>query len=443
MSDNTLIGQIPSEIWAIVFAFVLGFDPFGPDERQAYNRLRSVCTTWRMIVATTPGLCPGLSIEWNQFALPWSMETFKTRYASWLSVISNNYPYYLVLGDTWDDFHGEEPTSVIHYLLCEATPTPTTLELHSSKILGRMLCMTDSCDTVIRLNVAPNYQDLEGNPLSRLPLIFPQLESFSTNTHTTLTNLFTSPHLRSLTLLGVLGLSGDLARVCEGLPSLRELMVSSEVYLDDLRSPPRVTLDTPLNHSGLETLIVIGQDFIPVMNHFTLPSLKFFGLRLWEIDEDIPIIGNTLPAFFQRSCLFNLPVSLQGDCDEHSFAAVTRSLPPMTTLLLQLCVTPDGNNVDEGKPAPSPPELDFSGIKDIVCFDGLPVHKWRDQSSCDRAIKVYMPADGMGEDETEALRKEMWEKSCIMELCSSRVAEDIPGLSLSPMALEWISDYVA
>ncbi|KAH6901357.1 hypothetical protein BKA70DRAFT_1230105 [Coprinopsis sp. MPI-PUGE-AT-0042] len=383
MTDRkTLIGRIPFEIWAIVFALVLGFDPFGPDERQAYNRLRKVCVAWRSIAVTTPGLCPGLILGRDHFAWPFNMEVFKSRYEGWLSVISRNQPFHLVLDQSWDFLSSdEESPSLAHYLLCEANPTPTTLEIHSYEIFDGILSMTGSCDTVIHLNLASNYQDLDDYHLSQLPIVFPQLKSFGTDALITFTKLFTHPNLRSLTLLDIFGSSEDLARLCEGFPSFRELMISSQDYrVIHEGLPPRITPGIFLNHSGLETLLVMGQDLLPFMNHLTLPSLKFFGLNLWDINEGALLIDNNLPAFFRRSRLSNLSVSLQGECDTHSFAAVTRSLPPMTMLLLRLDAVYDDEHVDEGEPVPTPPDLDFSSIKDIICFDGLPWHKWRDQS---------------------------------------------------------------
>ncbi|KAH6902084.1 hypothetical protein BKA70DRAFT_1307213 [Coprinopsis sp. MPI-PUGE-AT-0042] len=434
----TSIAQISSEIWAIVFRLALGPNPFGPDERRAYNRLRQVCAMWRRVVATTPDLCSGIAITSGSFACPFDKEVFRTRFLPWLSIIRQNQPYHLVLGRHWhwDVLNKEQSTSLARYLLCEATPTPTTFRFFSSQVFEGTLSMTGSCESVIDLKAECEFQDLDNHNIQRLPVVFPKLESFTARARFTLTKLFTCPNLQSLTLFDIHGQPEDFARLCMGMPRLRELKISSVSYHED--SPPRITQEIPFVHPTLETLLVIGQDHLAFTTHLTLPSLKFFGLLIWPRgDNDSPVLKNTLPDFFQRSRPVNLSVSLKGQCDPDFFAAFTRIVPPNTTLLLKLGFYDDTVNEEIGQR--SSPAFDFSNIKEMACFDRQYLHECRDHSSCDRAVTVHVPIDILGKEELEPLKKAMRGKGFILEQCLPQIVEDILGSSISPMLEEWMS----
>lgn len=58
--------SVPPELWGVIFGYVLGPEPFGAIERQTYNRLRRVCSSWRQVAAATPGLCTGLDIDMEE-----------------------------------------------------------------------------------------------------------------------------------------------------------------------------------------------------------------------------------------------------------------------------------------------------------------------------------------------------------------------------------------
>ncbi|KAH6901360.1 hypothetical protein BKA70DRAFT_1310448 [Coprinopsis sp. MPI-PUGE-AT-0042] len=439
-AQNSLAGKTPPEIWAIVFRLIFELELFGPDERQEYNCLRSVCATWRRVLATTPGLCPGLSIDWGQLASNFDIEVFKARYAPWLALIRENHPFYLVLGESWGALNDEDSTSLLQYLLCEATTTPTNLHIQAGKLFEGMLSMPGTCNSVIHLSLDHPYEDLDDYNLARLPVVSPRLESFNANARHTFYNPFIYPNLQSLTLLDILATPGEVANLCAKLPCLRELKISYEDHIEELMS--RHDPDSPFTHSTLETLLIVGEYLLPFMGHLTLPSLKFFGVEVWGMEDGAPIWEANLPAFFQRSHLDNLPFSLQGRCWENFFPAVTRSLPPATILLLNPLVIADDRYGDEEQvkqPPTDPERFEVGNIKQMICFDRMFLYEYTSRSLSNHTTPVLFPEGTLVEEEVEPLKKELREKGFILEQCSPWIVEDILGSPISPMIVEWMS----
>ncbi|KAH6901342.1 hypothetical protein BKA70DRAFT_1307155 [Coprinopsis sp. MPI-PUGE-AT-0042] len=434
MSDSgtLLAGDIPPEIWSIVFRIVLGSNAFGPDERRAYTRLRSVCAAWRTTVATTPDLCSGLFIDRENSPSSFDKEAFKTKYDPWLTIVSLNHPYHLVVGAGWDVLDEDDSASLAHYLLCEAGPKPTTVHVHSCTVFDGMLSITDICNNVIHLNVESKFQDLDRYNISQLAVVFPQLESFATKACIMFDNLLSHPNLRSLTILDALGSSEDLARLCMGLPCLRELKISTDDVLEDI--PPIAALESPFTHSALEILHLEGEDIVPLVAHLTLPSLKFLGIKAWGMFEAGSVLEDTLPAFFQRSSIFNIPVALKGRCLRPFFAALTRSLPPATTLLLDFYFMaeegPERNEI-------SSDTFLLSNIKEIVYFNLQWLHECGTLPSHSQLTKIYAPEKASRKEEVQQIEKHLSDKGYALEKCSPRVMDGILSLSVPHMTIEW------
>lgn len=425
-SQKFLSGQTPSEIWTLIFAFVLGCGPFGPDERSAYSCLRGVCATWRRILAENPGLCPGLSIDWGHLAANFDMEAFKAKYTPWLSILRQNQPYHLTLGMSWDALEDENATSLLEYLLCEATPTPTILHIQSQKIFEGMLSMTGTCDTILHLNLDHPYKDLDEYDHAQLQVVAPQLESFTTNARLTFEDPFTCPSLQSLTILAVLGDPEDVAQLCTRMPRLRTLKLAYDDNIDELSS--NTAMGAPFNHSALEMIVLQGQYLFPLMGHLTLPSLKFLDLQLWEasgMDEDTQIWKENVPACLQRSGLSNLTVALRGRCSESFFATFTRSLPQATRLVVRaLAIGPEEGTADEEHSA-STEIFDLSKVKEMACYDRSFLCDYTSRLvSCDREIPVMVPKGILEEGEMEPLMKVMREKGFVLKE-GLEVAEDV------------------
>lgn len=429
-----IASQIPAEIWSITFRLFLGFQPFRRSQCRAYNSLRRVCSAWKTIVANTPGLCPGLSIGWPHFKYDVDIENFKALYAPWLSIISPKQRFTLVLGKNLNTLPQKLLIPLAQYLLCEATPSPTALHCYSSRLFQVILSMKRSCDSVTRLDL-PFGDQIEHFDFPELPVVLPRLESIGTTDRLTVTSphLLTHPNLRSLTLLDFGGVVDGLARLCMGLPALRELKIASNQTPDDY--PPTFTVDKPFVHLGLETLLIVGEDTLLFLTYLTLPSLKFFGLEMWGMNEDDQLLEDTLSSFFQRSQPSNTTVSLKGQCPPRSLAAVTRSLPPATTSFLDIDI------MDEDEEPIPDSRFEFNNVKKIICTDPSGLCRYTNPSSCNREITVMVPKGFLEEGSVEELREEMRDRGFFLEPCSPRVVEATLGSSSSPLADQWASRY--
>jgi hypothetical protein len=439
-------GETPTEIWMIIFQLVLGFEPFGPDERLAYHQLSSVCSAWRRILKTSQGLCHGLSIDWGHMASDFDMEAFKARYTPWLALVRPNQPYFLVLGETWDALKDEDATSLLQYLLCEATPTPTTLDIKSSKVFEGMLSIQNTCDSVLDLNLDHPYEEFDHYDYEQLPLVAPQLKNFTTNARVTFHGpdaFFTSATLQSLILIDILGTGEDVAHLCMGLPNLRTLKVSYDENIDELSS--RYIMASPFTHSALEALTLDGEYLFPLLAHLTLPALRLLDIYVWEADdqsEDAQIWNANAPAFFQRSRSSNLTVVVRGNCSHDFFAGFTSSLPPETTLVvMELVVYSDGSEGGGGEEEgakTSAKVFDLTSVKQIVCFYRWYLYNYTEGSLLNGTMSVLAPDGTLEEEEVEPLRGQLREKGFVLELCSWRAVEEIIGRSISYITEGWM-----
>ncbi|KAH6901340.1 hypothetical protein BKA70DRAFT_1310386 [Coprinopsis sp. MPI-PUGE-AT-0042] len=426
-SGPYITGDVPAEIWAMVFRIVLGFKPFGKEERRAYNRLRSVCSTWARTLATAPGLSSGLELDLARWVC--NLEDFKERLSPWLAMISQNHPYHLTieLGGE-EDLKSDVCTSMVRYLLLEATPTPKSLSIDSFKVSDSIFWMGDCCNSVVHLDV--NLSDVLGDSaIHSLPLKFPQLKSLITVARTSFETRFSHPTLQSLALLNVIGASEDLARLCMGLPCLQELEISSsDVYA---LADPLEPLETPLTHSALKILIVGGEDALPLLAHLTLPSLEFFGLQAWAMLDRYGL-EETLPAFFSRSHLSDLSVSLKGHWCKVLFSSFTQSLPPSTTLISKLRFAVEEEDEEEREDHLISPYATFRNVKEIVCFDLEWLYERIDLTPNKDIIKVYTTMDALEKD-----GKELRRKGVVLEQCSPDIMDRILRSSVPQMSLGW------
>ncbi|KAH6901716.1 hypothetical protein BKA70DRAFT_1435717 [Coprinopsis sp. MPI-PUGE-AT-0042] len=437
MSDpgTSLIGDIPPELWFIIFWFVLGPEPFGKEEHRTYNCLRGVCTAWKRIATTSPGLCSGFELDRASWAVPFKKEVIKAWVAPWLAIIRHN-SYHLRVSASWDNLEDEESKFLARYLLCDAAPTPTSLTVGSSTVFQSILSMAERCESVTAFNFTCPSENLDDVDIVRLPLVLPKLQSFSSDARMAFHNPFNYPNLRSLVLLDIVGSSEDFARlVCMRLPCLQELKISSENIYEFVE--PFAPLDTPLIHSNLEIVLVVGEDVLPLLAHLALPSLKFFGLEAWGMQKGGEVLEQTLPAFFQRSQLSNLRVSLKGCCRKSLFAALTCNLPPTITFLANLGLVwreyADEDYYDDTISY----TFDFNHFKEMVCLDLRWLQKIIDRVTCNQAVKIYAPTDSLEKGQMQLTTQDMREKGFELKLLSPAEMESMLSSVMPQMSIEW------
>ncbi|KAH6902093.1 hypothetical protein BKA70DRAFT_1307246 [Coprinopsis sp. MPI-PUGE-AT-0042] len=437
MSDSAAspVAEIPPEIWSIVFLFALGSNPFGREERRAFTCLRRVCSTWGRIVTTTPGLCPGLVLNLEKWGRDLEVaEAFEAKLLPWLAIIGQSQPYHLTIAlDSLWSIQSDHCISLARYLLFEATPTPTSLSIYSFEMVNAILWMSESCSSIIHLDVNFN-NDLDESSIYKLPLVFPQLKCFTTNARTSFKTSFGHPRLQGLTLLDIVGAPEDLAFLCMDLPCLRELRMSSEDIYE--LAEPFKPLVTPLAHLTLEILILEGEDTIPLLARLTLPSLKFLGLDAWGDSNGRRILEDNLPAFLQRSYLSNLTVSLKGYCYVPFFASLMQSLPPATTLISNFDFELDVDEEDEACNLISP-IVAFRNIKRMICFYLSWLHECRPPSPPSGGSKIHTPLERLEKDEMGSLKEELTEKGFLLERCTLSAMDMILASSVPQMMIKW------
>ncbi|KAH6902067.1 hypothetical protein BKA70DRAFT_1567940 [Coprinopsis sp. MPI-PUGE-AT-0042] len=370
------------------------FQAIWKEERRAYNRLRSVCSTWARTLATAPGLSSGLELDLARWVC--NLEDFKERLSPWLAMISQNHPYHLTieLGGE-EDLKSDVCTSMVRYLLLEATPTPKSLSIDSFKTSISVMYWGDSA-------------------IHSLPLKFPQLKSLITVARTSFETRFSHPTLQSLALLNVIGASEDLARLCMGLPCLQELEISSsDVYA---LADPLEPLETPLTHSALKILIVGGEDALPFTGapHSAVPRvLRAAGMG--NVGQ-IRFGGNPSRVLFQ----------------DHTFPIFRASSIYNFDLQTSFCCR--RRDEEEREDHLISPYATFRNVKEIVCFDLEWLYERIDLTPNKDIIKVYTTMDALEKD-----GKELRRKGVVLEQCFSRYHGSHPSL-VSPSDVPRVED---
>ncbi|KAH6901336.1 hypothetical protein BKA70DRAFT_693347 [Coprinopsis sp. MPI-PUGE-AT-0042] len=419
---------VPPEIWVIIFRLVLGDAPFGRREREAYVRLRSVCTLWKE-AAAAPGLCPGLDVtldDWVGESEPnscrWVQSDVETRLAPWLAILNPIQPYVLRMrlldGTQFNSTEVEQLTR----LFLTTTPSPSSVALDDATTFA-VFSYTSHYATVGQLQLYLNKKLDCYRGIQWLQRIFPNLKTLLINACWELGVTFKHPHLQCLTLTEMVGFPEDFQNLLQDLPSLRELKVRSpNAYYPDfgeVRGTTKVL-------SSIEVLVVTGESFAAeILSHFTFPCLKFLGFQAIGRVEDTDIAIRTYSEFLSRSRLTNCTISIRGQPTRSFFAAFVESLPPYARLHCNIQYFPSGEGVRPLGPSP---------VEEIYC----PNLVWLDGPLLQRGnpakIFVAPQSDAPGE-EAKSRRKELEELGYFVEVCSldtmeSRLRSQVPWMSI-------------
>jgi hypothetical protein len=433
--------DIPAEIWSIILHIVFGSKLFGWEERYTYTRLRSVCASWRRILISALGICSGLELDLGVWANgSEGLEGFKERLAPWLAIIAPNRPYRLQLSlKRLGSLESDLCTSIVRHLLCEAVPTPTSLSFDSFDVCDAICQMGKACNTVTDLDAnlwgrSRNY-DAFG-----LPDQFPMLESFTSAAFVRIQLLSSHRNLQSLTLLDIAGASQDFALLCVELPCLRQVKIACGVTDMFNWTTAVVALDAPVVHSTLDVVLIEGEQLLAALEYLTLPSLKFLGIEQHERPEGRWELEELLPAFFKRSGVSNITVSLKGCCHTTFFATLTGSLPPSTTLLTTFHFDYQAEEEEEEQDINLiSPYADYGNIKEIVCLNLRWIRgiQYKAMSQEERRVKISAPEEALRDDKAGLLESMIAKKGCVVETHTRGVIDGIISSLVPQMANLW------
>lgn len=417
---------VPPEIWVIIFKLVLGREPFRLREMKAYLRLRSVCRFWNDL-ATTSGICTGLDIALDDWVVGFDPSSYRAyveaRLAPWLAIISPLQPYFLRMTCMHPYRLSVEALQQLTQLLMTTTPSPTAVMLDDAT-LPPILSSISSYDTITTVELFLR-DDLDHYPrLQSLSQMLPKVETFIIGAQFRLTIRFQHTSLRCLILHDMRGSPEDLQSFLEGLPSLRELYVSNTSYhLPNLDQARRATKTLP----SIEVLVISGEKLAEeILSHFTLPSLKFFGLEASDSVQDQDVAIWTYSDFLSRSCLTKCTVSIKGIPTYSFFTAFVESLP--SYVLLHCCAyfMPS----DEVVCLPSACRVEGIYCPNLGWLDGQAMQ--RD----DTPFKISVLSNRLG-PEDKARRKQLEELGYVVEVDSMETIEAKLRSQVPRMSIDW------
>ncbi|KAH6901329.1 hypothetical protein BKA70DRAFT_1523259 [Coprinopsis sp. MPI-PUGE-AT-0042] len=400
--------RVPLEIWAIIFGFVLGGEPFGRKERKAFICLRSVCIAWRKASAT-PGLLTGLDIlldDWVARWESWADSDAEKRVAPWLAFIGLTQPYHLLMRSE-GGYSEEIRDELIRYLLT-ITPSPTSLSIDGDSIFPTVLASAKNHDRVLCLKVENLEAINECDGLPFLEKVFPNLQSFVVDAAFDLDTPVQAYDL-------AMGFS-------------RRIPTFSLVFAISLRTQnwhyhPR---DLP----AIEVLAISSEILaVETLSHLTIPSLKFFGLEAFGTIPPEGVDFHTYLDFFSRSGLTDFTVSITGDPSKSFLGPLVRNLPPCTLLHLNVESLFEIDNDDVFEPGPA---------RKIFCPNLQWLEEWWELKRRDDLVEIFVPfqSDSAWE-ETQLQRKDLGDLGYIVEACSTQSMENNLKSRVPWMSIDW------
>ncbi|KAH6901339.1 hypothetical protein BKA70DRAFT_693355 [Coprinopsis sp. MPI-PUGE-AT-0042] len=451
------IRSIPPEILGTIFRFIFGDEPFGILEYRTYGYLRSVCTTWKEVLASTLDLCKGLEVLLDgppghaRLSCGDGVLGFEEHLAPWLAIVSRNHPYHLVLGaeddETFDDSEDGVP-DLVHWILT-TTPAPTVLSITHSQIFSLVYSWASSENKISHLTLIFD-EELDRADLEEVLFeeAFPFLESLAIDAPIDFSSPICHTNIQALSLSNIYGPPEEFSGWLVDMPQLRELKICSQNLYPPIgmgRFP--FVSRIPLIHSAVEVLVLEGEDLMLLLEYLTFPSLKFFSLdaqgSLGEEDE-------VVSSFFQRSCTGkrDFTASFQGRPSKHTFKLFLQNLPICTRLhyaLDGLIVDEEDEDEDgddynvENIPSDIPyhahhiAEIFFSkSSADLSCLRGDP-----GRSPGSELIKLYLPMKVLVDEEVETRRKELREWGYALEILQADAFAKLLRSSIPPMTIEW------
>ncbi|KAH6910182.1 hypothetical protein BKA70DRAFT_118225 [Coprinopsis sp. MPI-PUGE-AT-0042] len=441
---------IPPEIWGVIFGFTLGDQPFGRSEYRTYGFLRKVCTTWRDVVATTPNPCRGLVVQMNgplaqsSYSDEKGVQNPMDKLEPWLAIVSRNHPYHLVLGAELEDDEAFDVSDYDVARICEwiftTVPTPTVLTITNSDIFSSVYTHAPRNPAISHLTL-DFEEDLDRQELDDSPLenAFPCLKVMVINASISFISDFSHTGIQSLSLANICGFAQEFAFFLLDLPSLRELRIDS----DDLCRPPEDVSNppTPLIHPTLEILVAEGEDLLFLLDNITFPSLKYFGLKAWGLNDEYEKIADLILSFFQRCSLNNknFTASMRWIPRRFIFDLLMHSFPRGTRLHLDIDEVL-GEEDDEAQIPAIPAPTHTRTFTEIFCNQRLDDFNWlrgEHDSPGSKLVKLYMPQGALDKGEIEVYRGKLGNLGYILEILQLHDYKKLLQSSTAQNTLGW------
>ncbi|KAH6883636.1 hypothetical protein BKA70DRAFT_1341804 [Coprinopsis sp. MPI-PUGE-AT-0042] len=331
------VRRVPQDVLGVIFPYAVDIPPFNKYIHVAY--LRSVCSLWRHVAKTTPGLWTSLEVnldKWYSRQLDdCERDTllihFQEVFSPWTSILSKTIPYQLNL--TSSDGYSPKSNQIDHkHLLVDylfhLTPSPNVVTVGSWSALMAALASNSGSTRKLRLRDC----SIGRQEAIHLEFAFPNLEVLISDSQFDSGCLpFGHPTLSILHLDNVRGTATSFMHMMQGLPALRALKLNSSNTFD-IDDDDDDDDDTPYPpkrhpHPCLEVLFVKGEDLLFLFRFLTFPALRFLTLEGLDVHTDPILADQIVPRTLSTSSSIPFTVSFRGRLYQPFMEQIIASLP--------------------------------------------------------------------------------------------------------------------
>ncbi|KAH6883635.1 hypothetical protein BKA70DRAFT_1471134 [Coprinopsis sp. MPI-PUGE-AT-0042] len=342
------IRKVPQDLLGVIFPFTVA-PPFNKYIDVA--RLRGVCSSWRAVALTIPGLWASLKINPDKWCEPmlddWDNEAallhFKEALAPWTCILDQNAPYQLHLTSQSTVLKHQRQEMVLVDHLLSSSPRPGSIFIGSQHACFTTFTLPSAYHEITKLQIT----NLSYSPnRATWPNIFPNLNTLVLDgmVGPGIDWLF-HPSIQALRLHRLRGAPYTFVRLMQGLPSLRKLCLGSAVII------PHPDSNNIYSHPSLEALTVKGENPLVFCRRMAFPSLRFFSMKGNNSQIDQTLLSDVLPRILATMSHKGLTVALRGELQESFVTHVIRHLPPHSRLHLAASLhfelNVESDNLDE------------------------------------------------------------------------------------------------
>ncbi|KAH6883637.1 hypothetical protein BKA70DRAFT_1341805 [Coprinopsis sp. MPI-PUGE-AT-0042] len=299
------IRRVPQDVLGVIFPYAVDIPPFNRYIDLA--RLRSICSSWRHLAKTMPGL--------------WTLLHFEEVLAPWTSILSKTTPYRLDFKSdrTYPPDYPISHKNMLIQHLFHLTPGPGDVTVRSWSALSGALSSCCSSTRKVRVDAAGMRIPEE----IRLEPVFPNLEILMSDCSFDCAYLSLGhPSLAILHMDDVQGSVTSFTHVLQVLPALRELKLNSSRTFGDPPNPREI-----YSHLCLEVLLVRGEDLLYLFRSLAFPALRFSIVEGLDMNTDSILADEILPRILGKSTSSTFIISLRGRLRRRFVEQIIGSLP--------------------------------------------------------------------------------------------------------------------